>query len=51
MKNTPYPALLRTSYLSKEIKKIQKSCETIPLSELRIEVASSYVWTLGQAFR
>jgi hypothetical protein len=32
MKNKPYPALLRTSYLSKEIKKIiQKSRETIPL--------------------
>jgi hypothetical protein len=33
MKNKPYPALLQTSYLSKEIKKmIPKSRETIPLN-------------------
>jgi hypothetical protein len=34
MKNKPYPALLRTSYLSKESKNIiPKSRETIPLKE------------------
>jgi hypothetical protein len=39
MKSKPYPALLQTSYMSKEIKKmIQKSCETIPLTLRQVPV-------------
>jgi hypothetical protein len=35
MKNKPYPALLRTLYLSEEIKKmLQKYRETIPLIDV-----------------